>query len=502
MRKRRIRIARKSRKIGFLGRGMSMPSRESSEIVRALSLRIDENLISTSQSELKICRFDAPPVPEIMGSVFSTNPTVIVRPDSAKCLADIIDTCIEEKTPAVPRGAATSGLGGAAPVRGGVVIDVTGMSQVVSVDRQSRVAVVEAGCIWKTLEDALAGEGLCLRCYPSSAPFSTVGGWMSTGGYGIGTHREGRFHKQIETMEVALPSGLLVSSGPGEGRYDIGSFAGTEGQMGVIARLTIPVKDMPEKQATFLMPVDNQQAAIDILLRLGTLEEPPLSVAYVRGIVSGMPEGDTGGGPDTRPAVVVRDEGDGARLRRLAEVVKSAASSAGVEVDDGDAAIMAWQRRFSYLVPGDGRRTCLAGEILADLDTVPRLLVLIGRHAETQRDMVYQCQIVDRNRALVMVAYHVGDTDHDELLRDVVTTNRIVEFGVRSGGSPYGIGIWNTHYAKQVFGPELKRLRQLKRETDRLGILNPGKFFSLRTNAGVPIPKWLYRTAIRLTAKV
>jgi FAD/FMN-containing dehydrogenase len=502
LRKRRIRIARKSRKIGFLGKGMSMPSRESSEIVHALALRIDENLISTSQSDLETCRFDSPAVPAIIGRLFSANPSVIVRPDSAKCLADIIDTCIEEKTPAVPRGAATSGLGGAIPVRGGVVIDTTGMSQVVSVDRQSRVAVVEAGCIWKTLEDVLAGEGLCLRCYPSSALFSTVGGWMSTGGYGVGTLREGRFHKQIETMEVALPSGLLVTSSPGEGRYDIRSFAGTEGQMGVIAKLTVPVKDMPEKQAAFLMRVGDQQAAVDMLRRLGTLEEPPLSVAYVQGPVSITPEGDKGVKPDTRPFVVVRDEGDGARLRRLAEAVKSAASSAGVEVDDGDGANMAWQRRFSYLMPVDGRPTCLAGEILADFDTAPRLLALVGRYAETHRDAVCQCQIVDRNRMLVMVAYHPGEAGHDELLRDVVATNRIVEFGIRSGGYPYGIGIWNTPYAKQVFGPELKRLRRLKHEIDRLGILNPGKFFSLRTNAGIPVTKWLYRTAIRLTGKV
>jgi FAD/FMN-containing dehydrogenase len=501
LKRKRITIARKSRKIGFLGKGMAVPSRESSEVVHALELRIDEDLISTDKADLESRRYDAEPVPAILGKVFSRVPRIIVFPNSATCLADIIDTCIEERTPASPRGAGTSGLGGAIPVRGGVVIDLTRMSQVVSIDKPKRTVTVEAGCTWQALEEELAEEGLCLQSYPSGALLSTVGGWMSTGGYGIGTLREGRFHNQVEAMEVALPSGLLVTSSPGEGRYGIATFAGTEGQMGAIAKLTLPVRDLPETEATYLIPVGGLSAAADTLRQMANMDRPPLSVALVSGV--NREAAAVGGGPGIHggPFILVHEEGDSGGIRKLADVVKRGACAAGAEVDDGHIAAEVWKDQGTLPTPGNGGSVCLAGEVLVDIDALAELLARIGRNTREAEDLGYVCQLVDRTRVLVRVGCVRGEAGQNRLFRDIGLTNRVVDVGLSVGGQPYGVGIWNTCYAGRALGSDYKRLKRLKDEIDRLGILNPGKVFSLRTNLGLPVFGWMYRAAVRLTGK-
>jgi len=64
----------------------------------------------------------------------------------------------------------------------------------------------------------------------------------------------------------------------------------------------------------------------------------------------------------------------------------------------------------------------------------------------------------------------------------------LTQEGVAIGGRPYGIGTWNTPYAKKAFTrEEWNALKRYKHEIDPKGILNPGKFFSLATR--VPLLK-------------
>ena len=91
LKRRRIHIQRRSRKIGFLGKGMSVPSHEKSEAAHALSLRIDEELLRVGDSERDRCREDVALKPGIVRRIFSKKPDVVVLPDSGECIAEILD---------------------------------------------------------------------------------------------------------------------------------------------------------------------------------------------------------------------------------------------------------------------------------------------------------------------------------------------------------------------------------------------------------------------------
>jgi FAD/FMN-containing dehydrogenase len=498
LRRRRIHIQRRAGKIGFMGKGLSVPSHEKSEVAHALSLRIDEDMILVSDAHRDRCREDAVIKPGILRRFFSKKPEVVVRPDSGQCVAEILDVCIEEKTPAVPRGLGTAGLGGAMPVRGGVVIDLTRLCKIVDVDKAGERATVESGCTWATLQEEVNKEGLSLRSYPSSAAHSTVGGWVSTGGYGVGTLTEGSFHRQVEEMEVAVPSGLLVSAGHDQGRYSIRSLAGTEGQLGVVTRLTLPLKAKPEGRVCYLVHLLKEEDGPSILQAISAMDGTPHMVkmasrmqAQVLEEIWGLPGRD-------KPFIIVAGEGSSQHTGRLEAAIKKLAFKEGLEVEEPESSSSLWSTHFSHMGKYKDMTLFLAGEVLIEAERLSHFLRLLEREAAEGRHLLYECQLVEKGKVLVWVTYRGKSRDDTELLRDVPLTAKIVTIACKSGGIPYGLGMWNSHHSRLVFGEYYKILKVIKSETDRLKILNPGKFFEMITNTGVPVSLWLYGIGMRL----
>ncbi|WP_243684108.1 FAD-binding oxidoreductase [Methanosarcina barkeri] len=113
------------------------------------------------------------------------------------------------KIPVVPRAGASSGYGGVIPTKGGIVADVTPLNKIINVDTEGQKAVVQSGIIWEKLERKLKEKGLSLQAIPSSAPSSTVGGWLSQSGAGYGSYEFGWGHKSMEKARVVLPTGEI-----------------------------------------------------------------------------------------------------------------------------------------------------------------------------------------------------------------------------------------------------------------------------------------------------
>ncbi len=142
----------------------------------------------------------------------------------------------ERKVPVIPRGAASWGFGGVIPTRGGIVIDLSPFRRILALDTADKTVTVEAGARWGDIDIMARKEGLCLMTYPSSK-FSTVGGWISTGGYGINSFRYGHLSKQIVSMTVVTGAGEVRELSPAD--RDFGYFVGTEGQFGIVVEVTL-----------------------------------------------------------------------------------------------------------------------------------------------------------------------------------------------------------------------------------------------------------------------
>ena len=109
--------------------------------------------------------------PEILES-YSTDhsfttamkPRLVVKPKDAAQVQEVVKLANAVKTTLIPvSSGAPHFKGDTVPsVPGAVIVDMTGMNKIISINRQQRMAVVEPGVTYDQLQKALAEEGLTL----------------------------------------------------------------------------------------------------------------------------------------------------------------------------------------------------------------------------------------------------------------------------------------------------------------------------------------------------
>jgi FAD/FMN-containing dehydrogenase len=205
---------------------------------------------------------DLPPI--MTRTLFKTLPDFAVQPKDINEIKQVIAFANDKKIPVIPRGSASWGFGGVIPTNGGIVIDLSPLRKIISVDTVKKTVCVEAGARWSDIDVLVKKEGLCLMTYPSSK-FSTVAGWISTGGYGINSFKYGHISKQIESMKVVTGSGDVRHLFPGDPEFNY--FISTEGQFGIVVEVALKLRDIPLGSYPHLLYFPGDQEAFAFISR-------------------------------------------------------------------------------------------------------------------------------------------------------------------------------------------------------------------------------------------
>lgn len=185
-------------------------------------------------------------------------PQAVLRPRTVDALATAVGLATKAGLAVFPRGGGMSYTRAYLPDRqASLIIDLSALDQVVEIAPDDLYVVVEAGCTWAQLDDALKPYGLRTPFWgPFSGWTATVGGSMSQGTATFGTARVGTSGDNVLAFDVVAADGRLVRTGVGGqpgfapfmrqyGPDLTGIFANDSGRLGIKVRVTLPLEPRP-----------------------------------------------------------------------------------------------------------------------------------------------------------------------------------------------------------------------------------------------------------------
>src|SRR5271156_1072387 len=135
---------------------------------------------------------------------------VVVHPLTVAEIQDVLRYCYVNDVPVTARGAGTGNYGQAVPLHGGVLLDLSRMDQIESIDGDG-VAICQPGVRLGVLEGEARKAGWELRCYPSTIVKASVGGFLGGGSGGIGSVSHGGLR---DFGTVRAIEGVTMGAGP------------------------------------------------------------------------------------------------------------------------------------------------------------------------------------------------------------------------------------------------------------------------------------------------
>lgn len=109
---------------------------------------------------------------------------IVVSPRSEDEVLRVAQLCVDWGVPLTVRGAGTGNYGQAMPLDGGVILEMTGLDRILSLE--AGVLSVEAGKKLADLEAETLPQGWEMRFHPSTRRTATIGGFVAGGSTGVG----------------------------------------------------------------------------------------------------------------------------------------------------------------------------------------------------------------------------------------------------------------------------------------------------------------------------
>ena len=420
-------------------------------------------------------------------------PNIVVLPRSTEQVVAVVKLCARHRLPIIPRGAGTSLSGAVLPVEGGVMIALTRMNRVLSVDYENRRALVEAGCVNAWITNAVKARGLLYAPDPSSQPACTIGGNVAMNSGGPHTLKYGVTTNHVVGVEFVLPDGEQVwlgatpDGGEDVGGYDLrGVVIGSEGMFGIVTRVLVRLVRAPEAYKTLLgvfETVDQASQTVSDIIAAGII---PGAMEMMDQLITQAVEAayQFGFPLDAGAVLIVELDGLAAGLEQQAERVvgicrhNSAREVRVAKSDEERAALWKCRKRAFGAI---GR---LSPNYLTEDGVVPR--------SKLPEIMRFICATSAKYGLRIPNVFHAGDgnihplvlydeRDRAQVQRAIAAGNEILERCIEMGGSvsgEHGIGVQKIDFmAKQFSAADLEAMRELRLVFDPETRCNPHKMF-------------------------
>ena len=458
----------------------------SADAIAGLRAIVGREAVITNSEELTVYECDAYTLEKHL-------PAVVVLPNSAEEVAAVVKLCARHNLPIIPRGAGTSLSGSILPVPGAVMIALTRMNRVLSIDFRNRRALVESGCVNAWVTRAVAPNGFLYAPDPSSQPACTIGGNVAMNSGGPHTLKYGVTTNHVLGFELVLPSGEIVWLGttPDGGEdvdgYDLrGAVIGCEGMFGIVTRVLVRLIRAPQAYRTMLgvfeSVADASQTVSDIIaagIVPGALEMMDQLITYAveSAYKFGFPL-------DAGAVLIVELDGLTAGMDQQAERVvaickQNRAREVRLAKTEEERALLWKCRKRAFGAIGRLSPNFLTQDGVVPRSKLPAIMEFIQSTSSKYGLRIPNVFHAGDGNIHPLILY--DERDPDQVRRAIAAGNDILEKCIEFGGSvtgEHGIGVEKIDFmTKQFTADSLDAMRALRTVFDPEQRCNPHKMF-------------------------
>lgn len=445
---------------------------------------VGPNDVSTEEAELLIHAMDSS-----LGE--PVKPDVVVWPETAEEVSQIVQYANDRKLPIVPRGAGSSLAGNVVPAYGGIVLSFRKMKKIIEVLAKDLQVVVQPGVVYDEMNAKLQPYNLFFPPNPGSSSVCTIGGMVANNASGMGAVKYGVTREYVLKLQVVLPNGEIIDSGSNAFKSSIGYdlvslFVGSEGTLGVITEITLKLKTLPIMTRTALAYFDSVSDTTDAVSEMIGSGLSPAALEFLDHETIVAINISERLGLSERAAMLLTEfhgtqESATYELNRAMEICKKHSAAEFHIAEDEEERGKLWAgRKGAYQALLRSSPNIIPGDIV-----VPTTKIT---------EMVQQAyEIAAKNNVKLACFGHSGDgnvhaeimvdkADKELWMRGMRTNDEIVRYAIKLGGvasGEHGIGLEKKQFMELQHGHSLALMKQIKKLFDPNEIMNPGKFFDL-----------------------
>jgi len=416
-------------------------------------------------------------------SIYKQEPLAVVLPNNIAQIKKVLEICRKNNTPIVTRGAGTGLSGGATPLEGSVVLGLSKLTQIISIDEQKKIAVLEPGVRNLAISEAAEEFNLYYAPDPSSQIACTIGGNVAENSGGVHCLKYGLTVQNVEAIKMLTIDGEeLLLTRQDEGIGLLALMNGSEGLLGVITEITVKLTPKPELARLVMAGFSSVRDCADTVAEIIKNGIIPSGLEMMDKFAIEASEAFAHPGYPLDAQALLLCELDGTidsvneDLNKVLSLLSNATTTRVSENEDER--LLFWKGRKSAF-PSVGRLSpdyyCMDG-------TIPK------RHLATVLEKI--SELSTHYKLRVANVFHAGDGNlHPLILYNASRPGElekteafgmdILKLCVEMGGSitgEHGVGIEKLDaMCHQYSSAELDVFHQIKNAFDPISLLNPGK---------------------------
>ena len=417
-------------------------------------------------------------------------PDAVVFPKTNEEVSEIVKICARHNIPVIAYGTGTCLEGNVIPHRGGVVVDLMNMDQVLRVSQEDLDCTVQARVTRKQLNEHIKDLGLFFPIDPGAD--ASLGGMAATRASGTNAVRYGTMRENVLALTVVLADGRIIRTSrrarKSAAGYDLTRiFVGSEGTLGIITEVTLRLFGVPESMASAVCSFDSLEGAIDTVIQTIQLGIPVARIELLDDVQMNAVNQFSKLDYPVKDTLFLEFHGSETGVQEQAELVQAIAEeNSGGEfkwTTKAEERNKLWAARHDVTYATKSLRP--GAEIWATDVCVP-ISKLAECIIETKKDLKESFLIAPLVGHVGDGNFHLGflinrddkkEMEEAERLNDRLVMRALALDGTCTG--EHGIGLGKMKFLTAEHGEGVSVMREIKKALDPHNIMNPGKIFSV-----------------------